>query len=286
MEHKKLDRKSNKLASKALSGCLLALSVTAAYSGSMGPESITSPGQIYVGVFGGGGGLTRTDISQFGSAFIPEANGGPLAVNSFGRSESSSTGMVGGHIGVTWSTILGEHLPVTPAFELEGYYMGGITIEGHDIDNNTLRIPEHDFLVKYPLKTGVFLVNAVLNSQKPVFGKFRPYAGIGIGSAVLSISGATSIQTRPAEPGINHYNADTDDTAFAFAAQPKVGVRFDLNPHASVFAEYRFLYLSDTHYQFGSTVYAPTTHVATAPWLVKIKSQHYNMGSVGIEFDV
>jgi hypothetical protein len=275
---------SRKIVGKVVSSFLLALTASVAYSGAMGPESYTAPGKIYAGVFGGGGAVTSGDISQFGTAFYFEAAGGPLAVNAFGTSESSSMGMVGGHIGFAWPNNMTAHWSVTPAVELEGYYVGGAEIEGHDIGNDTIRLPEHDFLVTYPLKTGVFLVNAVLNANNSIFGKFTPYVGVGIGSAVVSISDATATQLSPAEPGINHYNSDPDDTAVAFAAQPKIGVHFAISPYANVFAEYRFLYLSETDYTFGSTM--ALGHVATAPWLVKIKSQHYNMGTLGIEFDL
>lgn len=281
----KLDSISRKIAGKAVSGCLLVLTASVANSGAMGPVSITETGKIYVGVFGGGGTVNSVDISQFGTAFFSEVTSiGPLAVNAFGSSGSSSTGMVGGHIGFAWPNNVGAHFPVTPALELEGYYMGGVTINGNDITNETASLPEHDFLVTYPLKTGVFLVNAVLNSSNSVFGNFKPYAGVGIGSALVSTSGATSLQLRPLEPGINHYDGDPNDTAFAFAAQPKVGVRYEFNSHASVFIEYRYLYLSQTNYTFGST--QAHGHVPTSPWLVRIKPQSYNMGTVGIEFDV
>lgn len=279
----KLAKISKKMTGKAVSGCALALSASIAYSGAMGPASIELPGKIYVGVFGGGGSVTNDGITQYGTAFFTEAVGGPLAVDSFGTSESSSTGMIGGHIGFAWPGNMGVHFPLTPAVELEGYYMGGVQVDGHDISNDTLRLDEHDFHVTYPVKTGVFLVNAVLNSNNSVFGRFKPYVGVGIGSAVVSISGANSTQLSPPEFGINHYSADPDDTAVAFAAQPKAGVRFDFG-HASVFAEYRFLYLSETEYTFGSTV--ALGHAPTSPWQVKIKPQYYNMGTVGIDFDL
>lgn len=282
MECMKLERLVRSVVNKAVSGCLLAMSASIAYSGTMGP--VCSTGKIYLGVFGGAGSVTSTDINQFGTAFFTEAEGGPLAVNSFGRSKSNSMGMVGGHIGYAWSDNMGVHLPVTPAVELEGYYIGGVDIDGHDISNDTTRLPEHDFHVTYPIKSGVFLINAVLNANNSVFGSFRPYVGVGIGTAVVSVSDASSIQTSPPEIGVNHYNASTSDTEVAFAAQPKVGLRFDLTPHTSVFAEYRFLYLSATHYTFGSTV--TPTHAPTSPWLATIKSQHYNMGTIGIDFDI
>lgn len=279
-----MDKLNRKLLSKVVSGCLLALSATIAYSGAMGPAAVEPAGKIYLGAFGGAGGLTSTYISQFGTAFLFEADGGPLAVNSFGKSDSSSMGMVGGHIGFAWPNTIGMHIPVTPAIELEGYYMGGADIEGHDFSNDTTRIEEHDFLVHYPVKTGVFLVNAILNANNSLFGYFKPYAGVGIGSALVSISKASAVQLSPAEPGLNHYNADPNDKDVALAVQPKVGLRFDFSPNTSLFAEYRFLYLSETNYTFGSTM-APG-HAATAPWLVKIDHQYYNMGTVGINFDV
>ena len=284
MESMNLDKIVRKIAGKAFSGCLLAWSASVAYSGTMGPESINSPNRIYFGVFGGGGAITSTNMSQSGTAFFTEAAGGPLAVNSFGRAGSDSVGMVGGHIGFAWPTTTSGNFAVTPAVELEGYYLGKAKLQGHDINNDTTRLTEHDFLVSYPLESGVFLVNAVLNANNSVFGKFRPYVGVGIGSAVSSISNASSLQTSPPELGVNHYNADTNDSALAFAVQPKVGVHFDVNPRVSVFAEYRYLYLSQTNYTFGSTVYP--THAPTSPWQVSLKPQSYNMGTVGVEFDL
>lgn len=272
-----------KSANKAVTGCLLALAASSAYSGTMGPATVNTPGSIYIGAFGGGGAVSGVDLKQYGTAFFTEAEGGPLAVDSFGSSKSSSMGMVGGHIGFAWSNNM-SLLPLTPAVELEGYYIGGVEIKGHDLNNNTDRLPEHDFLVTYPLKSGVFLINAVLNANDSVFGKFKPYAGVGIGAAVVSVSGASAIQVSPMEAGINHYNSNTSDKALAFAAQPKIGVSYDLSSRTRLFAEYRFLYLSQTNYTFGSTVYS--THAPTSPWSVSMKSQNYNMGTAGIQFDL
>lgn len=270
-----------KMPGKVISGCLLALSVSCAYSGTMGPE-VVNAGKVYVGVFGGGGALSSVDIRQYGTAFFTEAVGGPLAVNAFGSAKSSSVGMVGGHIGFAWNNI--SVMQLMPAVELEGYYIGGAELKGHDISDNTTRLPEHDFLVTYPLKSGVFLANAVLGANNSLFGRFKPYVGVGLGVAVQSISDARSIQVSPPELGVNHYDSNPNDKALAFAAQPKIGVRFDLSAHTSVFAEYRFLYLSQTNYTFGSTVAAG--HAPTSPWLATIKPQNYNMGTVGIDFDV
>lgn len=274
-----------KTAGKALSVGLLALSSSLAYSGAMGPVS-TSNGKIYAGVFGGGGSLSSTDMHQFGTAFFIEGLGGPLAVNAFGKSESTSMGMVGGQIGYSWLD-MGTNLPVTPAVELEGYYIGGVELTGHEVNNNTVRLREHDFLVTYPMNTGVFLINGVLSANNSMFGSLKPYIGVGIGSALVSISDASSIQFAPPEPGLNHFNGHTDATAFAFAAQPKVGVSYSFSDRTRVFAEYRFLYLSETEYTFGSTIELPgMDHAETSPWTAKIQPQYYNMGTVGIQFDL
>lgn len=277
-----MERVVGKTTLKAVAGCVLALSASAAFSGTMGPAAV-SAGRVYLGIFGGGGAVTGPDMRQSATAFFIEQQGGPLAVDGIGSSRSSSTGMIGGQIGYAWNS-MGSYFPITPAVELEGYYMGGAELKGHEISNDTVRLDEHDFLVTLPLKTGVFLVNAVLNSDNPAFGRFRPYIGVGIGSAVQSVSGARSIQVSPPEPGVNHFSAHTSDSDVAFAAQPKIGVHFDLNPRTNLFLEYRYLYLSSTHYTFGSTVAAG--HAATSPWLATVKSQSYNMGTIGVQFDL
>lgn len=276
--------------------CMLFISTgTSVYGGTMGPESVAREGAVYLGAFAGGGAITSVSLYQQGTALYPYGagtgyidNAGPLAVNATGTSKSTSAWFVGGHVGYRWPVLLsnymGSNWAFAPASELEGYYMGGTTIQGDDLNNATARLVEHDFFVSYPLKTGVVLVNAVLNANHAALGKFHPYIGAGIGAAVISISGATSVQKSPSEPGINHYNSDPNDTSTAFAVQPKIGVTFDLSANTSLFVEYRFLYLAATNFTFGSTSYP--THVATTNWDVKLGAQYYNMGSAGIHFDL
>lgn len=268
--------------------CILLISSGAVYAGTMGVESVAPVGTIYVGAFGGGGGVTSGSYGQYGTAFYSEIAGGPLAVNAKGESNNTSAWVVGGHVGYQWPARLLNHInpnwTFAPAAELEGYYLGGATLSGDDLNNGTTRLTEHNFHVKYPLSTGVFLVNAILNANHADFGKFHPYVGVGAGAAVISVSGANSTQRTPAEPGVNHYNSDSNDTHTAFAAQPKIGVSFDLSPYTNVFVEYRFLYLSASDFTFGSTVYP--AHVATSNWDVKIGSQYYNMGTIGLQYDL
>jgi opacity protein-like surface antigen len=263
-------------------GILLALTSAKGNTGTMGPE-IMAPGKIYAGVFGGGGASTRIDIHQYGTAFYPEAAGGPLAVNAFGHSNSRSVGLVGGQVGYQWMEMPPTlfHVPwsFSPAAELEGYYLGKSSFRGHEVNNDTDRLDEHDFVVKYPMSAGIFLANAVLNFNPPQC-RVHPYIAAGIGGAVISISRATAIQVAPAEPGINHYNSNSSDPEATFAAQGKAGLSFDLNQNFSLFAEYRGLYIAATNYSFGSTVYPG--HPVTSNWRVELDSQYYNTGVVGL----
>ena len=289
MKSKKINRYTSIVCSFFLS------TGSAVYGGTMGAESVAPIGAMYIGAFGGGGAVSSDNLSQEGTALYNYKsvsasinNGGPLAVNAIGKSNGSSLWVAGGHVGYRWPARLlnsvNSNWTFAPATELEGYYLGGATLNGDDLNNDTARLDEHDFYVTYPMHTGVFLVNAILNVNHSNFGKFHPYVGVGAGTAVVSISGANSTQKTPSEPGINHYNSGSSDTTLAFAAQPKIGVSFDVNKTTNVFVEYRFLYLSATDFTFGSTVYP--THVATSNWDVKIGSQYYNMGTIGLRYDL
>lgn len=281
--------KLNKAAASVTSSILIGMLVSSqGYTGTMGPNVLNAPGKIYAGVFGGAGSSTDVRIRQFGTAYYLEAVGGPLAVNAFGTANSGTVGLVGGQVGYQWSAIpfnlFNSLSGITPATELEGYYLGKGTFTGHDINNDTTRLPEHDFLATFPINTGVFLVNAIANLNLASQPRFNPYVGAGIGAAVLSISNANSTQVAPPEVGVNHYNSNTSSSDAAFAAQVKAGLSVHLTPNIDMFGEYRWLYLSSSNYTFGSTVYP--THVATSSWLVKFGSQNYNLGAVGIRYSV
>jgi opacity protein-like surface antigen len=171
---------------------------------------------------------------------------------------------------------------LVPAAELEGYYFGKRTFSG-DLINNTVRLPEHDFVVTYPMRRSVFLANAVLNLGNPCI-LFHPYVGVGFGGAIVKISGADALQIDPPELNVNHYNSNSSDLASTFAGQIKAGFSYDINNCVSLFAEYRYLYLSSTQFAFGSTVYPG--HFETTNWNVKVKSQHYNLGDIGIRINL
>jgi opacity protein-like surface antigen len=128
----------------------------------------------------------------------------------------------------------------------------------------------------------VFLANAVFNFNAPCL-VVHPYIGFGIGNAVVRVSDATSTQINPPEEGVNHYNASSSDTNSTFAGQIKLGLSYDINKCISLFAEYRWQYLANTHFVFGSTVYPG--HVETSSWQVNLDAQRYNLGNVGIRFN-
>jgi len=262
---------------------ICALTSLSAHAGTMGPV-VEAPRTVYLGVFGGGGASNKVNISQYGTAFFLESldPAGPLAVDGFGRSNSRSVGMVGGQLGYQWAEVPGlfANWSLTPAFEVEGYYLGKSDFKSHLINFSNTRLDDHDFAATFPIKGGVFLINSVVNFDST--GWLHPYVGAGIGGAILSISDATAFQIAPPEIGVNHYNSNTRDSDSTFAAQVKVGSNFALSNHFSVFAEYRWLYLAPTSFTFGSTVYPG--HAATSAWEAELGSQKYNMGAAGLRY--
>ncbi|MBS0290109.1 MAG: outer membrane beta-barrel protein [Proteobacteria bacterium] len=244
---------------------------------------ITSPAKLYVSIFGGGGASNSFNGNQFATAYFLEASGGPLSVDAFGRIDSQNTLFFGAQLGYqTQATPLNfsSQWSLTPGAELEGYYMNKRSFNGTLI-NNTDRLPEHDFHVSYPMRRTVFLANAVLNFNNPCV-LVHPYIGLGIGNAIVRISGANATQANPPEAGINHYNKSTSDTNSTFAGQLKLGLSYNITERTSIFAEYRWLYLANTHFVLGSTAYPE--HVPTSSWQVNVNAQRYNLGSVGIRF--
>ncbi len=231
----------------------------------------------YVGVFGGGGIRSSASVSQLGTAFFTEAEGGPLAVDARGRTNSGDVGFGGAHIGYEWA--YGKYLQ--PALELEGFYLAG-SQQRATLANPTVRLDEHAFSDTFPSRTTVLLANMVVGFHTPYQG-FTPYIGGGIGAANVSIKGATSTQTDPAEPGINHFNANPDSQAWTFAAQVKAGARMPLgNSGAYLFGEYRYLYVGAVNQVFGSTVYPG--HAATSPWTASFGGTSNHLAAAGVGF--
>jgi opacity protein-like surface antigen len=241
------------------------------------PEQASLARGVYVGVFGGGGVNTATDVTQLGSAFFIEAEGGPLAVNATGRTGSGGVGFIGGQVGYE----LSHGSVVLPAFELEGFYLGTRT-QRATVNNPTDRLDEHTFNDSFPMHSSVFLGNMVL-SFPTLHPGLVPYIGGGIGGARVSVNGANSLQVTPPEPGVNHFNSNTDSSVWTFAAQAKAGVRMALGRNAYLFGEYRYLYVGSTDQIFGPTVYP--AHAATSAWTVRFDDTSYHLATAGIGFN-
>ncbi len=250
-----------------------------------------SSGSFYVGGFGGWGTSNDFQIRQSGVAFFSPSQhalgiGGlsePLGIDSVGDSDHLSIGFGGIHLGYEWiiPNVKNTALTLIPGIELEGLYFKKTF--STELDNSNNILTEHDFADEFPMKTGVVLVNGVL-ALNWCMSKLQPYIGVGLGAAVNSITNADSPQISPPEYGVNHFNSDTDSQDWTFAAQTKVGLRYALNDHVRVFAEYRFIYLGNTEYTFGSTHYP--THVQTTSWEVDFDNMYYNTGALGIEFSL
>jgi len=236
--------------------------------------------RIYIGGFGGGIYSSSSRATQLGTAFFTEAAGGPLAVNARGNINSTSSGFGGVQLGYEWSN--GYRGWISPALELEAFWYSHT--KSGDLINPTDRLPEHDFVDTFPMRTGVYLANAVFSFNNSSFRGFSPYVGGGVGAARISISGASSIQIDPPEVGVNHFNSQRSDSTWAFAAQVKAGLRYNFFKSFHIFGEYRYLFIDSSNYILGSTVYP--AHAPTSPWNVNIKNIHYNAFVFGIQYDL
>lgn len=241
---------------------------------------LVSASKFYVGVFTGGGSSNDITVRQFGTVFFSEAVGGPLAVNASTRTNVNTGWLGGAQVGYQHESLfdLGSQWSLGSAIELEAYGFGNDTVRGNLI-NNTDRLAENEFAVSYTLNRSVFLTNAVLSFDNPCI-LFHPYVGFGFGGAVLRITNAISTQIDPVEDDINHYNSNNRDTVATFAGQAKIGLRYDFNDYVSVFAEYRWLYLANSHFILGPTIYP--SHAPTTDWQVKFDALRYNLGTAGI----
>lgn len=273
---------------KGLSAALALLSLSAMSSSLIAWDCCEpcSCNRLYIGGFGGGLYSNSNKISQLGTAFFTEAEGGPLAVIAEGHAKKKSFGFGGVQIGYEWSqcaTNCGcSNWSLAPAGEIEAFFYSHKQ-KGHLI-NPTDRLDEHDFADSFDLNASVILVNAVLSLNSSCMYGFTPYFGGGIGATHLSARDAKSIQVEPEEPGINHFNSRRSDSSWAFAAQAKVGLRYNICESFHIFGEYRYLFVDTSNYIFGSTVYP--THAPTSPWNVRIKNIHYNAFVVGLQYDL
>jgi opacity protein-like surface antigen len=250
--------------------------VTPAFAESDGS---TAARDLYFGVFGGGGTSSGGDVTQRGTVYFIEAQGGPLAVNATGNTNSSSRRLFGVQFGHEWSR--GSQLA---AFEFEGLYLPSHRVSAR-LENSASagRIGEQTFDDSFDMSSVVTMGNLVVGFPKRYPG-VTPYVGGGIGLARVDISGANSTQISPTEPGINHFNSGTGSSAWTVAAQIKAGVRWALGDSAYAFGEYRFLYVDATDQNFGPTAYP--THAPTSDWQVRFDdtSYHFLTAGIGLSF--
>jgi len=270
-----------------LSALLTLLSLSAMNSPLMACcDSSEECSRLYIGAFGGGLYSNSSRVLQMGTALFPEgAEGGPLAVHAEGRTKATSSGFGGAQIGYEWLQPIGcSDWSIGTAFEIEAYWYSH-TKKGHLFNTtDTDRLPEHDFLDSFQMDSGVYLANAVFSLNNYCWSGFSPYVGVGVGATRISISNADSLQVAPVEPGINHFNSQRNDSSWAFAAQAKVGLRFNFCESFHIFGEYRYLFVDSSNYILGSTVYP--THVATAPWNIKVRNIQSNALVFGIQYDL
>lgn len=242
--------------------------------------------RFYIGGFGGGLYSSSPKMIQTGTAFFTEDEGGPLAVNAPGHARKNSSGFGGAQIGYEWLqcpiNIGCTDWSITPGAEVEAYFYK--QTKHATLINESDRLPEHDFVNSLPTNVGVYLANGIFTLRNCCLGNFSPYVGGGIGVANLFVRKATSAQISPPEAGVNHFNSDRSDRDWAFAAQAKAGLRYNICERFHIFAEYRFLYLDSTRYTFGSTAYPG--HAPTSPWTIDMKSIYYNAFAIGIQFDI
>ncbi len=242
--------------------------------------------RLYIGGFGGGIYSDTTHVTQLGTAFFTEAEGGPLAVIANGHLKSKAAGLGGVQVGYEWSHFSDDcgcsDWSLAPALELEAYFFSNKR-NGHLI-NPTTRLPEHDFYNSFDMRMSVILANAVFSINSPCLCGFSPYVGGGIGAAHISLKNAKSLQVSPIEPGIDHFNSRRNDSSWGFAAQAKAGLRYQICDSFHIFGEYRYLFVDSSNYIFGSTDYP--THAPTSPWNVKVHEIHYNAWVLGLQYDL
>lgn len=233
---------------------------------------------FYFGAFGGYGAVRNNWIKQSGTVF---ATSGPVTVAARGRAQddnSSGGGFGGLHVGYEWGC---PCWVIDPAVELEAYYLG--LTQFAELDN-TAATTEHVFFASFPMHTWVTMANSVWTLKLNVLGDTLPYIGVGVGAADVSISGANSQLVGPVQTPYNYFNSNTQSSNWAFAMQAKAGIRFYINPHWRIFAEYRYLYIAPTTYTFGSRQYPGAN--PTSNWNVRIASMNNNMGALGVEYAI
>lgn len=241
-------------------------------------EPSSEPMGIYFGGFGGWIFPYNLTVTQMGTAFYSDADGGALDVRAKGTAHGRTKGFGGLHIGYEWMNKITPNFRLAPALELEGIYFAN-TAKKADVNNPTTRLDAHEFIDTLPMRVGTLLANGILEFNNDYIS---PYVGVGVGVGFVSIHGADSLQIDPVESGVNHFNSDRNAFNTLFATQAKAGLRYRFLKHYRLSAEYRFLYLTSSDFTFGSTDYPD--HVPTSLWTVRLNGMGYNSVTLGIDF--
>jgi opacity protein-like surface antigen len=233
---------------------------------------------VYVGLFGGFGSSSATNMRQEGGFYLPGPFGTRVNVDANGNTGAAGpVGVLGAQLGYEWNRLpLGaSQWAVTPAVELEGLYIPRQTPTGDmPITPGALGTQ----YVVFPMTVGVLLANVVLTVPTPYSSRILPYVGVGAGLARVWVQGANSLN--PNEPGVNHFDSGPDASASAFAMQLKAGLKGEVTRSLLLFAEYRYLAINSTGYTFGSTL---PPHFPTDTWKVSLGPQAYNLFVAGLQ---
>ena len=269
---------------------------------------------FYLGAFGGAGRTDSQDVEQTGVAHKRGTfNGGltdfDLLVDVKGTAKRDTSGLAGVQLGYEWAPIASG---IKPAFEIEMMYLSAdqnsnlvnpntelvsnTTATGGALDLIDAAVEahygagEHKFENHMKMNMGVLMANGVFTYETN--SMFKPYAGVGVGLALVHMAGATSFQTSPVDGSqyemsqgttpVNHFNSKTNSNDYAFAGQVKLGLRAEITKNISAFAEYRYLHINSTEFTYGSTVYPD--HPPTDNWNYKNSAMDFHNGLVGIQY--
>lgn len=249
------------------------------------PCNPCNEGRLYIGGFGGGlYSANSSSIHQLGTAYFAEEFGGPLAVLGKGRLKKNSSGFGGVQVGYEFANNSCCDWSLSTGAELEAFWYSHTRKANLHNYLSESRLDEHDFRDSFKVNHGVYLANVIFSLNSRCYSSFTPYVGVGIGATRLSFKSASSYQVNPPEEGVNHFNSLRNDSAWAFAAQAKVGLRYNFCESFHIFGEYRYLYVDSSNYLFGSTDYEG--HVPTSPWNVKVNNSQYNAFVFGLQYDL
>ena len=257
--------------------------IPSAFLSAFGYSNIPQNDRSYISVFAGGIFTTSSRASQFGTALRLESEGGPLAVLAVGDVNGSGSFLGGLNGGFEWRScpyLITSNWGITPAVEVEAFWYN--TTKKGQLASNSVGLSSHLFYDKFPMYSGVYLTNFVFSFYN--CSDISPYIAVGIGASRINIRNAYSEQIDPAEPNINHFNTDFNETDWTFAAQFKVGLKYKLCDRLHIFGEYRYLFVDFNNYVFGSTKY--TGHAVTTPWSVQFENINHNVAVFGIQYDL